>query len=984
MNHIYKVILSFVLLTPFCSKSQDYGHYSFNEKYDFEQNTIYSLIEDSRGNIWIGSSEGVHQFNGQTLKHYAPDKYDKSGSNLKEDQFGRIWFSNFSGQLFCIANGRLNIILKENEENSFIQDYFITDSLHLIYMTSGSSAIYQLRLEDKSTTVIYETDNFKILNAYATNNNHTIGLLTVANNENGNATKRIDDYQLDLNSKSLHSKHTSFKNSSKEKVAMTHHSKGPFLFFLMDKMVIKGSNNELFGALNEIDELNFNSAQIMDDLLIVHTKIGMYEIALNSIKENQSFIAKKRFGQWSTSTVLKDREDNLWLGTLDNGIQIIPNTKIEQKQFSALPLSDAIKINDTCIYYLTNNQQLYRSFFPYTRSELMVEKVQGALGMKYNHLSNDLYFINTHNAYNVKNEKLHRLSSKFISKNILALSPKIEVHTYYHKAFLSAPFKATLYKSEIPVKIEQQEKLQSNRLDLRMARSYFIAQDANSDNFYIDYIDGLYYYSETNVPTEVRHKSEPILCAAVQTDSLNGIWIATKDYKLLKIEQGKVVYAVPIPFQPQRISLWKEYCFLWKKGKLLKINTEDNSRNFIDETDGLFKEDVMEMFVYNNTVFLFGQNHLQLLDCRYAYLNEIPPLLRLTSITTGNEVVNHKQAIQLKYNQNDLKFSFNCISTRSQKQYTIKYRLLPATTNWVTTQGNSSEIQFYQLPPGDYTLEIKACNEDGTCSEPLVHHFSIHPHFTGTLWFWVLISLPLISIAVLIIRRRIRMLREKNRLQIEQEQLRKDLYKSKITAIRSQMNPHFMFNALNTIQQYIVTNQKDIASEYLADFADLMRMYLEQSKKDEISLEAELETLKIYLSLESLRLNDQLDYQIECADSIDTYAIQIPVMLIQPFVENSIKHGLLHKKGAKRLSIKFEQNENKTITCTIEDNGIGREVSHHINEKKVIKHNSFATTAIHERIDLINKNLSKNIHIEIIDLKDGETPLGTKVIITLN
>jgi LytS/YehU family sensor histidine kinase len=198
------------------------------------------------------------------------------------------------------------------------------------------------------------------------------------------------------------------------------------------------------------------------------------------------------------------------------------------------------------------------------------------------------------------------------------------------------------------------------------------------------------------------------------------------------------------------------------------------------------------------------------------------------------------------------------------------------------------------------------------------------------------------------------------------------------------MNPHFMFNALNTIQEFIITNQQDIASEYLADFADLMRKYLDQSKKEDISVQEELDTLSIYLRLENLRFDGALDYSIEYDEQLDIDSIMIPVMSIQPFVENSIKHGLLHKSGDKKLQIEVRQYGRGYIKCIVTDNGIGRKASAERKKHRATKHQSFATQAIDERLAMLNANQPNRVELEIIDLESDEEALGTRVELTVH
>ncbi len=216
----------------------------------------------------------------------------------------------------------------------------------------------------------------------------------------------------------------------------------------------------------------------------------------------------------------------------------------------------------------------------------------------------------------------------------------------------------------------------------------------------------------------------------------------------------------------------------------------------------------------------------------------------------------------------------------------------------------------------------------------------------------------------------------KKRLAIE-----KKYRSSELKALKAQMDPHFIFNALNSIQDFILLNQKNQASDYLGKFASLIRKYLHYSDKDKISIHEEIDTLKIYLELEKLRFEDKLEYKILVDKSIENATCEIPTMLIQPYVENALKHGLLHKKENGLLTIAFHRSDNE-IKCTITDNGVGREKSKELNKNK--SYRSFATKATKERLDLLNIERDSKIGVEIIDLYNtNNQPIGTKVIIII-
>ena len=203
----------------------------------------------------------------------------------------------------------------------------------------------------------------------------------------------------------------------------------------------------------------------------------------------------------------------------------------------------------------------------------------------------------------------------------------------------------------------------------------------------------------------------------------------------------------------------------------------------------------------------------------------------------------------------------------------------------------------------------------------------------------------------------------------------------KLESLRSQMNPHFIFNALNSIQDYILKNEKRLARDFLVKFSRLIRTFLEHSQKDLITLEEELSVLKLYLELEKDRFEHTFHYFLEVDKKLDKQSIEIPTFLIQPYIENAIKHGLLHLKGERLLHVRFIQNDDsKYLLVEIEDNGVGREASKRINDRKPLKPKSFSTKANQKRVELINKTREVPIELVIQDLfNEDRSAKGTIV-----
>lgn len=246
----------------------------------------------------------------------------------------------------------------------------------------------------------------------------------------------------------------------------------------------------------------------------------------------------------------------------------------------------------------------------------------------------------------------------------------------------------------------------------------------------------------------------------------------------------------------------------------------------------------------------------------------------------------------------------------------------------------------------------------------------------------------IISSIAAISAEKIASLKAKNILAIQENRLKEldqQMIETRLSAIRAQMNPHFLFNSLNAIQECIISEKYDAAYEYLSRFSKLLRLVLNHSEKNFISLKEELETIQLYLSLEELRFNHTFTYEIVVNDDIETDDIMVPSLLLQPFVENAIWHGLINKQGIKKLKLSFKEEKNM-IKCIIEDNGIGRKRSAWIKEQKLgaNQFSSKGTMLSEKRIQILNQQFSNMAQIETIDHYDqGQRSMGTSVIITL-
>jgi hypothetical protein len=285
---------------------------------------------------------------------------------------------------------------------------------------------------------------------------------------------------------------------------------------------------------------------------------------------------------------------------------------------------------------------------------------------------------------------------------------------------------------------------------------------------------------------------------------------------------------------------------------------------------------------------------------------------------------------------------------------------------------------FTNLNPGKYTFKIrvKNVNLDDVVEKQIT--LIKHPFFWQTTWFRLLIlSLITISIYALIKRR------EKNIQKKESEKtiLNKRMAELDEKLLRSQMNPHFIFNSLNSIQKYIWESNEEEASEYLSKFAKLMRAILENSRAEWVTLEKEVEVMKLYIELEHRRSNGKFSYQIVIDEHIAQNKIMIPPLILQPFIENAIWHGLnklIGYPGNLRLTIVKSENQ---LKCIVQDDGVGRSFEH---PKGIGENKSLGISITQQRIDRLITLSKQHAEITVEDaFSDRDTNKGTKVTIIL-
>lgn len=355
---------------------------------------------------------------------------------------------------------------------------------------------------------------------------------------------------------------------------------------------------------------------------------------------------------------------------------------------------------------------------------------------------------------------------------------------------------------------------------------------------------------------------------------------------------------------------------------------------------------------------------------------EQPPLLHLSEVLLFNQKVDwHRSPFKLPYDQNHVSFDYQGISLSNGSKVRYRYKLEGLEEAW-SDPTRKNYTTYTNLEPGNYAFKVQAVNENGIWTPKTVaFNFSILAPFWEKSWFYALSILFLVITAYMLVRFYLQKIRQEATIQ-------QRILDLKQTALNAQINPHFIFNALNSVQNFIAKNDKKEANLYLSKFGKLIRQILENSRRSLVPLKNELEALQLYLELESARFQKQFIYRIQIDKNVDSIQWQIPPMIIQPFVENAIWHGLMHKKGMREVEICFKPIKTDLL-CIIKDNGIGRAKASALKNANSLQSKSLGISITKERLDLFNRSKGQQYQIKIIDLKKDGKAAGTKVKIRL-
>ncbi|WP_173002943.1 two-component regulator propeller domain-containing protein [Chitinophaga sp. SYP-B3965] len=321
------------------------------------------------------------------------------------------------------------------------------------------------------------------------------------------------------------------------------------------------------------------------------------------------------------------------------------------------------------------------------------------------------------------------------------------------------------------------------------------------------------------------------------------------------------------------------------------------------------------------------------------------------------------------YTDNEATFDFAALSYLNPSLTRYEYKMEGVDKDWVSA-GYMHTTKYNNLAPGSYAFKVRAIDFTGKLSaNEASSSFRIPAPWWQTGWFRILAVLLVVGIVFFLFRRRIHTIKSK-------ALIRQQMAELKGQALRAQMNPHFIFNCLNAIQELIITEDYTASYKYLSKFSKLLRMVLNMSEKNMIPLSSEIEMCQLYLELESLRFKNSFQYTIKADERIDTDSTLFPSLLVQPFIENAIWHGLLQKEGEKRLSIIFEEEHGRLI-CLVKDNGIGRERAIAIKAQKI------GAMYVDPKGIALARQRIENLQAAFLEIIDCKEPTGTIVRIVI-
>ncbi|SDH05438.1 sensor histidine kinase [Winogradskyella thalassocola] len=929
---------------------------------------FYDILEDQEGFIWLAADKGLYRYDGKHYKLFTnPVKRGRSLFGLTLDAKGRLWCNNLSGQFFYVEDDELKLFKDFKDINTLV-DFYIYNN-HLLISANNNLVSVNLDTKTVINTIneLYE-DHFNHLNAlkegFYFNKNNLIYFTEDTALKN---VQPIHKYPFE----------TAQQSGSKKFFEYNNH-----VFFFNE--LISSKRNTLFYITNNKDLQEVQLPEILSSLIVVNayqvkdklwvlTNRGIF---ITEIKNNNLIISERYFKNSYTTDLIIDSNTNFWVTTLKDGVFVMPNLALKKIVLPNNVGVTAIEKTDHEDLYLAT---LDFNIFNYSKTDNGIKQLDVSFrnniyGICYNSLSNDLLMVaTTESVFHNSKEELTKKSKLIVTKSI-------------------SVYDEDQYLVSLPHALSMYSKKGDSLSLLRLVRSYGSVLNTNKTKAYCNFIDGFGVVDlKTKAYKKITYNDSTVYGAKIAITKDDIVWVATYNKGLFGFVNDTLKYQLDANnglasnvinvITPDEKSIW----IATDKG-LQNYNYDNQKVITVNKEDGIDSYNINSIVVQDDDIF-FGSN-MGLYKFNSKSINKtrktLQPYFTSVSILEKDTII--KTNYELEQTESEIRFGFNVNGFQSNEFVNYEYKLEGYSDNWIAVEEGLDFVKFNTLPAGKFTFHLRAKNTfQKEYTQPISVVLKVRLPFYKTWWFYT--SLLIISITVVwwYFSRKTARLNAAQQQALEKAKINQQLVFSQLENLRSQMNPHFIFNALNSIQDYIILNEKKLAREYLVKFSRLIRTYLEHSQSNEVSLKEEIKALSLYLDLEKERFDDDFNFKITVDKSLNLETIFLPSLFIQPYVENALKHGLLHKKDNKRVQLNFIKDDvQNLLICEIIDNGIGREASENIKSQRSKLHKSFATSANQKRIDLLNRSQDKKVVLKVEDIvnEKGEVQ-GTKVIIKM-
>lgn len=959
-------------------KCQEYSYKHYEIKDGLVGNNVYEVAEDKDGFLWFATETGVSRFDGSNFKSFttAEGLPDNEVLGLFVDSKGRVWIMPFKNALCYFYKGQIynagnDSTIRSLQPESWVTQIFEDSKQNLYFVEQRELLVLR---NDGKVFRKGHVENDPTFFTYAGNVNNKDEPLIFENVNTGlySINFSADSIALRVKADSIH---FYGKNSR-----MTYLTSNVFVYpdnyhnrLDLRKMVF---NNYVSNRSDTIPTpVEFNLISFLNDsILFFNTNFGA--LKYNYIKHVylDEFLQNEHI-----SNTLRDHEGNLWFTTLGNGVYRLYSEDNRNIYFTDNNLRNSVEsilVTDSLIFagvanskvhtvkkqtlqpsgdYLLQNRQGIKKVFK------MINQPEGI----YILAEDGLYFTDK-KFKNLEEIPVSEHANDWIYKDMDIKDDKVYLASHYWTLAYSVTDKTM-------------ETVDENR---------GTAVCVVDSGLFIGTLKGLLFVNWNKKVTDLS-KRFPLLSNRITKLFLanNKLWIGTNDegvvcYNGNRIEKN-ITTKEGLTSNLVRV-LYANKNFLWvgtDRGvnKISLLNPTYPVLRVYTTSDGLSGNMINALYVQSDTIYVGTSKGLSVFDDRTMNSNSICDMRLLGITVSGKEMSYDLSKLLLAHNNNNIRFDFVAISYKAEGNILYYYKLSGIDTDWKKTRVNF--LEYPTLPSGNYTLLLYAVNKFGVSSKTIEIKFEIEKTLVERVWFLVLIILLFIFTTWLLANRQIQ---RSQGLQQEKTANAEKIAQLEQQALKAQMNPHFIFNCLNSIQQYVIDKDVEGANKFISGFSRLIRQTLENSGKHSITVAEEENFLHAYLQLEKSRFEDKFTYNINIDPGIQKDEDRLPPMLLQPYIENCIRHGIMHKKnGMGNIDIQFKLANAKLI-CSVTDNGIGRNAAGIFKSDQHINYQSRGTELTGQRIMMINKNNKSDIVLKVEDLTDEEDkPCGTRVTIVI-